>query len=337
MAIKYDKPFKTFSEQIALMQEKNIIVADTIFAESVLNSLSYYTLMNGYKDTLLVREDGGGFIDGISIELLYTLHLLDTSLNAILFKNILYVERFLKTRLSYLISKKYGVYTNLSALSTNEANDYLASPHYHSKNKKRRNILRSLKEEASNDKKGNIIKHYKENRNHVPAWILVTCIPFGLSIEWYGILNPADKSELCNKFITAPSLKDYEKKDFLLKSLLLLKEYRNDIAHGNRTFSTHTRSALPEMQILAIAGSMINIDEYRSIGLGKDDTTAAIAAMFSLIDDTFILNNFYADLFYVIEPYKNMKIADRSILNILNLPEDILNRIKRQLIEMSNK
>ena len=45
----FDKPFKSIDEQIEILQQRNIIITDIDFARSVLNSLSYYTIVNGYK------------------------------------------------------------------------------------------------------------------------------------------------------------------------------------------------------------------------------------------------------------------------------------------------
>ena len=53
MFTEYDKPFKTYDEMIALMEARNIIVEDMEFAKKALSNLSYYGLVNGYKNTFL--------------------------------------------------------------------------------------------------------------------------------------------------------------------------------------------------------------------------------------------------------------------------------------------
>lgn len=107
----YDKPFKTIDEQIEILQSRNIVIDDLEFARLVLNSLSYYTIINRYKNSFLSIPGTDLFAEGTKFEELYTLHIIDTSLNSLIFKNILFVERYLKTRLSYMISKKlWSVY-----------------------------------------------------------------------------------------------------------------------------------------------------------------------------------------------------------------------------------
>ena len=51
--IIYDKPFKTYDEQIEILLSRNISIPDRDFAYMILSSLSYYTIINGYKNTFL--------------------------------------------------------------------------------------------------------------------------------------------------------------------------------------------------------------------------------------------------------------------------------------------
>lgn len=46
---QYDKPFKTYDEQISILESRNVIIDDYDFARRVLSGLSYYTIVNGYK------------------------------------------------------------------------------------------------------------------------------------------------------------------------------------------------------------------------------------------------------------------------------------------------
>lgn len=124
-----DKPFKDFDEQIKILVKRNIIIKDIPFAKHVLNTVSYYKLINGYKESLLVNDSNEEtFKDGITIEFLYDLHIFDITLQSILFKYILAIETSLKTKISYLIAKKYGVFER----------NYLSSQDYISSGNKRK-------------------------------------------------------------------------------------------------------------------------------------------------------------------------------------------------------
>ena len=99
----YDKPFLTYEEQMDLMESRNIIIQNRDFTRRALSGLSYYTIINGYKNTFLSQIGTDNFIEGTKFEDLYTLHIIDTNLNTVILKYILFVERYLKTKLSYII------------------------------------------------------------------------------------------------------------------------------------------------------------------------------------------------------------------------------------------
>ena len=328
--LQYDKPFKTYEEQIDLLISRNVNISNCDFAKKALSSFLYYTLINGYKNTFLSESGSDSFIAGTKFEDLYTLHIIDTNLNNIILKNILFVERFLKTRLAYLISQNYGVYTDPCDLTNNNPEDYLCRGNYRSING-RNNILRSIKESLTSAQANSSVKHYMQHKNHVPAWILTTNIPFGLTIKWYGILKSDDKSEISDQFLGNSSLKIEDKKEFLIKALSLLKEYRNRIAHGNRAFSVQGLPVLPKSQLLYLSHDIITEREYNA-NVGKSDLFAVILACFILIDDKYVLTNFYRDLYYILQPYMEKEMHGQSILKILGLPADILSRLEKLLL-----
>ena len=105
----YDKPFKTYAQMIEIMRKRHIVIEDTVFAKMALENFSYYSLVNGYKNTFLQIPKTDDFIGGTRFEELYTLHIIDISLNNILFKYSLYIEKALKSRISYLVSETFGV------------------------------------------------------------------------------------------------------------------------------------------------------------------------------------------------------------------------------------
>lgn len=330
--INFDKPFKSIDEQIEILQHRNIIIDDIDFAKSILNSLSYYTIVNGYKNSFLSIKGTDLFSSGTKFEELYTLHILDTRLNSIIFKNILYIERYLKTRISYLVSEKYGVYTDYQDFSNTNPNDYLCHDYYSRSNGRRESILRSIKSSITSSRKNLIMEHYLTTKNHIPPWIVTTNIPLGLTIEWYGILIQEDKTRISNQFLQSNDIDLEMKKEFFKKAFMLLKEYRNNIAHGNRTFNTLTRSVLPGKQLIHLAPEMITQSEYNS-KIGQKDLFAVVLAILILIDDKYLLTNFLNDLNYILSPYKEITIANKSIFNTFNLPDDIFDRIERYLIK----
>lgn len=292
----------------------------------VLSSLSYYTIINGYKDTFLSIPGTDSFIEGTNFNDLYTLHMIDTNVSSIVFKNILFVEQYLKTKIAYLVSEQYGVYTNPKDLSNRNPEDYLCRNNYGRSDRGRNNILRQLKETLSSDRINDSVAHYANIRNHIPPWILVTNITFGLTIKWYNILSSSDKTRICSEFLQTPDLSINEKKEFISISLDLLRRYRNKIAHGNRIFNLSGLPALPKKQLLNLSHNALSSDEYNK-NIGKSDLFAVILTCFILIDNRYILTNFMSDLIYTLNPYVNIRMNGKSILEILELPNDLFDRL----------
>lgn len=334
-SFSYDKPFMTYDEQIDLMESRNIIIDNRDFVRQVLGGLSYYTIINGYKDTFLSISGTDDFVEGTRFYDLYTLHMIDTNLNTIILKYILFVEQYLKTKISYIVSENYGVYTDIKDLSNKNLDDYLCYQHYSRSAKGRNNILRRIKETLTLNSANESVTHYVNNKNHIPAWILVTNLTFGLTIKWYNILNSNDKSKLCAEFVKISSLTDQEKKEFTTSALSLLRLYRNRIAHSSRTFDTLGLPVLPKKQLLTLSCGALSPKEYDR-NIGKSDLFAVILVCFSLIDDRYILTNLYADLQYVLAPYKELAMNRKTIFNIFKLPDDIFDRLRRLLMNKSH-
>lgn len=324
--IIYDKPFKTYDEQIKILLSRNINIPDYDFVRMVLSSLSYYTIINGYKDTFLSIPGTDNFIKGTNFNDLYTLHMIDTNVSSIVFKNILFVEQYLKTKIAYLVSEQYGVYTNPKDLSNCNPEDYLYRNNYGRSDRGRNNILRQLKETLSSDRINDSVAHYANIRNHIPPWILVTNITFGLTIKWYNILSSSDKTRICSEFLQTPDLSIDEKKEFISISLDLLRRYRNKIAHGNRIFNLSGLPALPKKQLLDLSHNVLLSSEYNK-NIGKSDLFAVILTCFILIDNRYILTNFMSDLIYTLNPYANIRMNGKSILEILGLPNNLFDRL----------
>jgi len=205
--MNFDKPYHSTSELIHLLESRGIIIDDPDFAATAIESHSYYTIVNGYKNRFL-SPDGKAYAPGVKFSDLYNMHMIDTGLSSILFKYILFAERELKNRISQLIASKYGVFTDVSDKSNCSRNDYLCRYYYHNC-RRRNNILLRLKnsmDPSINHYCNDIVLHYRQHHNHIPPWIMATNIPFGLAIEWYYILSPNDKKSICTQMLPTDSL-----------------------------------------------------------------------------------------------------------------------------------
>ncbi|MBC9810083.1 hypothetical protein GLO24_13020 [Carnobacterium maltaromaticum] len=173
------KPFKTIKEQIAIISGRNVNIDESDFVIEALDSISYYTLMNGYKDSFLSEDDTENFKTGTSFYMIYTLHWLDISFSNIILKYILLIEKSLKTKLSYYIGNEIGVTTI----------EYLDDfRNYSNATSTRSGILRDIKKTITTCRSGSVTEYYRDQKDHIPPWIIVNDISFGLAQLWCWLL-----------------------------------------------------------------------------------------------------------------------------------------------------
>lgn len=320
MTIIYDKPHKTIDEQIQIISNRNVNITNSPFVIEVLQSISYYTLMNGYKSSFLADSEGEKFKDGTTFNMIYTLHWIDISLSNLLFKYILVVEKSLKTKLSHLVGEKFGV----------SQSDYLFFRSYSNPNGSRNGILTDIRGVINNSKENTSTYYYKKNKNHVPPWIVVNDMTFGLTQKWYSILKGSDKERISEQFLSKYNyLSIDQKKEIFRKSLEILRAFRNKAAHGNRIFNLNIREKLPKTQVLLITKDMLSENEFDS-GIGESDLNAILLILIILINDPIILENLLFELNTFFNPYikNNTKFIDKSVFSLFNLPQDFLEKIE---------
>lgn len=321
-----DKPFKTYSQMLDILENRNITIEDRTLAEQILQNHTYYSLVNGYKNNFIVDKESEIYADGTKFESLYALSIIDNSLNSIIFKYILYVERGLKSRISYAVSKSFGVYTVSSDLSCQDRDDYLCTKHYSNRGGSRYNVLRELKELIVKSKNP-IIVHYRNDHNHIPPWILTCGMTYGQTIKWYEILKNDEKTAVCNTYMCNVQISLEERKNLIKKCIDLSRQYRNRIAHGGRTFATSSLPELPKNVIKSIHPSLINSEKYDKFGEGKNDTYAVIIAVMLLLSDEYLKETMLDELKATINPYAEVSLNGRTVPNILGLPDDFIDRL----------
>jgi len=321
----FDKPFKTYDEMLEIMSNRHIDIANPEFAKTALSNLSYYGLVNGYKESFLAVHGSDDFLKGTKFEDLYILNMADVNLNNIIFKYILYIERALKSKLSYVVSEKFGVYTDITDSRCHNPNDYLYIKNYTNSNNNRYNTLYGIKQTISNNRQNNIIEHYMNEKNHLPAWIITYKLSFGQTIQWYSILRNEEKIAVCDAFINNNSVSIEQRKEFLKKALTIAKEYRNKIAHGNRTINISGLPQLPKNALISLAHNALTSEEYNQ-GIGQSDLFAIFLSIIILFDDPYLVSNFYQDIEELFERFGE-PIQNKTIFEIFNIPSDSMDRL----------
>lgn len=330
MPFQFDKPFKKIdgpNSLIKILEDRKLQINDSQYAKTVLSNTSYYTLHNGYKAHL--TNDQEEYISGITIEMLQSIYMIDTDINSLILKNILFIEKTLKTKISSLIAEKYGVWTNYLSDDTKIIDDYLNENNYSTSGGKRLNTLLKIKDDLINCRPNTTTHYYKTNKNHVPPWILVNDISFGKAILWFRILKYGDKSSIVNSIIPSNnSLSQSDKNELFINCLLLLQNFRNIIAHGNRTFSEMIHSNLTFDSISKIFGNLIiNKNDFDS-GIGKNDFFSTIIAFCILMNDTYVFQSLGRDVVHLINKYSALNFGGKSFFEVFDIPDDILTKMQ---------
>ena len=207
--INFDKPFLDYSELITLLQHKyNLVIPDEQRAIHILKLVSYYDLINGYKDVFMVNEQYDG---KTSIEFLYSFYLYDKNFQNIIFSRIMIIENYFKNILACQISKDFGV----------DADTYLKPSMYRQKARglNVQKELASIKYQLECTNPSIPTAYYLKHHNHVPAWILLKNISFGNSINLFRILKPAQQNPILDEILPSDEVPLSQRKELLVSGL----------------------------------------------------------------------------------------------------------------------
>lgn len=321
----YDKPFKTYDELIDLLRQRNVIISDEKFVTECLKQYSYYSMINAYKNLFPV-DDQDRFIVPVVFFDFYYLTLFDRELNNVLFKYIIMLEKKLKSNISYRISEKYGVFTDLNDLSNSNVDDYLCKTNYQNR-RERNNVLKSIKNDVLNSKNESV-GYYLVNHNHIPCWILTNGISFGRIIQYYGILNQGDKEYICDQLFNNDVLSVADKKEFLRIGLNIARRYRNNIAHGNKLFSNFVKEQLPKRQVLMLSQGHFANSDYKK-GIGKNDLFAIILIICVTLEAR-LVHTFITEINRSFETVSSIIFSNgKNIYDLLGLPTNFISILRQ--------
>lgn len=305
----FDKPFKSYNELLLkLKNDYGLNINNDNFAVQALKSISYYDLVNGYKEIFLLN---GKFHRDIDLLQLFKFSVFDKDFQNILFKYSIYVENIFKTKLAYVISKKYGV----------DINRYLSLNNFVDLNQKKsakrlsklKDTVKYILNEANNTK-DNPTKFYCETHNHVPAWILFKNIKFNSVIDLYSFLKSQDKHEMILEYFPENNATIEEMAKLLKDMLSVVRDFRNKIAHNLKFISYKSHFAL-NLQMLKNAFQRATITNFRfSANAGKNDVLAFLLSLIFLLDNDYLVISMITEILFLFE--SDTSLSDRYIKEI---------------------
>lgn len=323
----YDKPFQDISQQVEVLQNKGLIILDPVLAENILMTVSYYDLVNGYKEVFIKNKV---YIKNTSIEDLFAFWYLDKRVQALTIKYSLIIETIFKQKLSYVIAKNIGVDEKI----------YLNPKYYKKKaggllfNNLKIDIMRLLSVKHSKAP----TKYYIKSHNHVPPWILLKNASFGISINMFKFLSTKDKAEVANLLIQSDAVLVYEKIELIISFLEGLRKFRNYAAHNLKFITCQPGFKLPGKTMYRLYPKYV-IRKY-SGDISKKDK-GSINGLYGLILMMIIFTEGTPLAQTIIEDYSaeillggniqegiDMKDLLKKYCNCLRLPEDMLRRFE---------
>lgn len=316
-----DKPFLNFDEQIdKLQKDYNLIIPDRNEAMRLLKNFSYYDLVNGYKKVFMTNDK---YFDNITIEDLYYFMLYDRNVQNNLFKYSIYVENKFKNILAHVVSKHFGV----------DYRGYLNKRNFRQGGKNIYKTLSFIKNEIKDKKYAHPTKHYLKNHSHLPAWILFKNITFNQAIDIFVNLKLDVKYEVVD--LISDGIDDDNKVSIITKSLIIVRKFRNTIAHNLNFINHRTSDELILSQIQKTKfKNLIDSSDYKN-KRGSNDPYAMIISMAIILNDDDLINNFFTDTYNSfisqVGDSKQYKKLFTRYCKISNIPIDIYERFGRQI------
>ncbi len=235
---KYTKLPLTYNQQIKLLQDRGLIIADTERAVRHLSNISYYRLsayMLPFKK-VLDSDYLDEFKMGVTWEKVYDLYVFDRKLRLLVFDAIERLEVAVRTQIIYQLSHKYGSHwqdnPDIFKVETrrNKYGEKFTINVYE-------DIQKHIKEQLVNNKAEVFIKHYTNkysSPDNPPSWMSVEIMYFNhLSHICKNLKNRRDISGISQWFDMPP--------DIFCSWLHTLNYVRNICAHHarlwNRTFN----------------------------------------------------------------------------------------------------
>ena len=255
------KIFKTLDEQIEILRNKGLIINNPEKTKEILYRENYF-FISGYRHLFMRTYKDRKFFLGTTFEELYATFLFDRKIRNIMFKYILIIENNVKSKISYVLSRKYGI----------KEKHYLAPKNFNQDSYKSRqvhDVLNKMKRQIRvNGKQHTATMHYLSNYGYIPMWILVKVLSFGIVSELYSILKPEDQLEMAENYnLDNETLATY---------LTLLSNYRNLCAHEDILYDHRTQRRIPDTRYHHMLNIDMTDDEYN---FGKNDLYALVIIM----------------------------------------------------------
>ena len=291
-------------QQIEQLKEKGLIIESINNAKEILKHFSSFDVIEVYEK--LFMKDGR-FKENSTIEKIFQFYHYDRSIQNILFKYTVYIERVFKNKMASVISENLGV----------RKEEYLNIKNY---------ILRNDSEEIIR----NVIEEINELSGDENPYILFKKVTFSKMTSLYDFLSEEIKEKIIPfNFLQTEKM---EAKELFRNSLILIRKFRNEIAHSMNFVNYKSKRYVVFRYLKKVLNEhgylkLTNKNDYSKYGRGSNDIFSMILVIILLLDNEFLRIEILKELAFFIKNEDRERFNDFA--KITNLPENFLERINR--------
>lgn len=214
MKLQFIKNHLSYEEQAKLLENRNLTILNFDFAIKKLSHLNYYRLSAYFYPFF---EQKNSFKNETTFEDILQLYYFDKELRHLVFYAIEKIEVYIRTQISFSISKNNGVF------------GYVDENIFHDK-QKHSNLLKSIKSETVRSKEIFVKEFYdKYDEEYLPVWAMVEIVSFNTLSKIFANLKESYRSEIT---------KELKIKPFVFQRWLHTLTYiRNICAHHSRLWN----------------------------------------------------------------------------------------------------
>ena len=215
----YDKPPVTKSDQLDILEEKGMAIADMAFARHAIETIGYYRF-TGYAYTFRDQADNSSYLEGTTFEQVMNLYEFDRELKQILFGYIERIEVAFRAKVIDVMSVGFGN----GQWFTDESLFFNSVEHQEFLCKMKDDVDGSMEE---------FMRHFREKYadEFPPAWITLQICPFGRLVKLYQNLEDQDKQDAIARFFGCDST------DRFMSWINSLAYLRNICGHHSRLWN----------------------------------------------------------------------------------------------------
>ena len=236
--MEYNKPALSISDQLAILQQRGLAVADTAKAEDFLNNVSYFRFAAYLR---IFKQPDDTFRAGSTFEQVATLYSFDVELRKLLFGAIQRIEIALRSRVIHQFSLAHGPFWFLNASLAIDKLKFAEN-------------LATLERELQRSKEDFIKEHTAKygTTNFPPAWKMLELVSFGCLTKLY--INFADtpvRKRIARSF-------GVSKPEALESWMVAINLLRNHCAHHARVWNRQF-TMMPQLPP-TLRNAWVNVD-----------------------------------------------------------------------------